>query len=414
MDERNRTNGTSLVKSDFITEQPSDVFAKVDKFTIARQAMSEGWYPFFTALDDTEGTEVVYQGRRMLMIGSNNYLGLTTDPRVRAAAIDALERYGPSCTGSRFLNGNLVLHEQLEQELADFVGKEAALVFSTGFQVNLGVIGALVGRGDVMIIDRDDHASIVEGCRATFGDIKRFQHNDVADLERVLRSCSSRAGKLVIIDGVYSMGGDFACLPEIVRLCQEYGARLMVDDAHGTGVVGGGRGTAAHYGLTDQVDLIGSTFSKAFASLGGFVAGDERIIHYIKHFARAFIFSASITPASAAAALAALRIMRDEPEHCVRVNAIGARMRYEYRRLGFDIGATETPIIPIIIGDDLKAIMLWKGLFEAGVFTNAVIPPACPPNSSRLRTSYMATHTDEQLDRVLTIMEQVGRKAGII
>jgi 8-amino-7-oxononanoate synthase len=397
-----------------VAEVKADLFAKVDTFTLARQAQREGWYPFFTPLEDTEGTEVIYQGRRLIMIGSNNYLGLTTDPRVRAAACAALNRYGPSCTGSRFLNGNLRLHEQLEHELAAFVGKESALVFSTGFQVNLGVIGALVGRGDVAIIDRDDHASIVEGCRATFGEIKRFQHNNMADLARVLRLCSPRAGKLVIVDGVYSMGGDLAALPEIVRLCQEYGARLLVDDAHATGVIGGGRGSAAHFGLTDQVDLIGGTFSKAFASLGGFVAGDERIIHYIKHFASAFIFSASITPASTAAALAALQIMRDEPEHCTRVNVIGARMRDEYRRLGFEIGATTTPIVPLIIGDDKQTILFWKGLFEAGIFTNAVIPPACPPHAARLRTSYMATHTDGQLDQVLTTMEQVGRKAGII
>ncbi len=392
----------------------SDLFAKVDTFTLARQAQREGWYPFFTPLEASEGTEAVYQGRRLIMIGSNNYLGLTTDPRVLAAARAALERYGPSCTGSRFLNGNLALHEQLEHELAAFLGKPAALVFSTGFQANLGVIGALIGRGDVMIIDRDDHASIVEGCRATFGEIRRFQHNDMADLARVLRSCPARAGKLVIVDGVYSMGGDLARLPEIVGLCQEYGARLLVDDAHASGVIGGGRGSAAHFGLTDQVDLIGGTFSKAFASLGGFVAGDERIIHYIKHFARAFIFSASSTPASTAAALAALRIMRDEPEHCARVNAIGARMRAEYRRLGFEIGPTATPIIPIIVGDDRPTIRLWKGLFEAGIFTNAVIPPACPPHASRLRTSFMATHTDAQLDQVLTTLEQVGRRAGII
>jgi 8-amino-7-oxononanoate synthase len=383
-----------------------DLFAKCATFTAAREAIKGGYYPYFIPFEENEGTEVCYQGRRLIMAGSNNYLGLTTDPRVKQAAHEALARYGTSCTGSRFLNGTLTLHETLEHELAAYLGKEAALIFSTGFQVNLGVIGALVGRGDTMIVDRDDHASIVEGCRAAFGEMRRFRHNDMADLERVLSGCAANAGKLVVVDGVYSMGGDIAPLPGLVELCQRYGARLMVDDAHATGVIGGGRGTAAHFGLTEQVDLIGGTFSKSFASLGGFVAGDAEVIHYIKHFARSFIFSASIPAANAAAALAALHILRDEPERVRRLNEIAETMRGALREMGYDTGASATAIIPVIIGDEVQTALLWRALFEGGVFVNTVVPPAVPPRQSCLRTSYMATHTDEQLEYILGAFRQ--------
>jgi 8-amino-7-oxononanoate synthase len=383
-----------------------DLFAKCATFTAAREAIAGGYYPYFIPFEENEGTEVCYQGRRLIMAGSNNYLGLTTDPRVKQAAHDAVARYGTSCTGSRFLNGTLTLHETLEHELATYLGKEAALVFSTGYQVNLGVIGALVGRGDVVIVDRDDHASIVEGCRAAFGEMRRFRHNDMADLERVLSGCAANAGKLVVVDGVYSMGGDIAPLPGLVELCQRYGARLMVDDAHATGVIGGGRGTAAHFGLTEQVDLIGGTFSKSFASLGGFVAGDAEVIHYIKHFARSFIFSASIPAANAAAALAALHILRDEPERVRRLNEIAETMRGALREMGYDTGASATAIIPVIIGDEVQTALLWRALFEGGVFVNTVVPPAVPPRQSCLRTSYMATHTDEQLEYILGAFRQ--------
>jgi 8-amino-7-oxononanoate synthase len=383
-----------------------DLFAKCATFTAAREAIKGGYYPYFIPFEENEGTEVCYQGRRLIMAGSNNYLGLTTDPRVKQAAHEALARYGTSCTGSRFLNGTLTLHETLEHELAAYLGKEAALIFSTGFQVNLGVIGALVGRGDTMIVDRDDHASIVEGCRAALGEMRRFRHNDMADLERVLAGCSPNAGKLVVVDGVYSMGGDIAPLPELVELCQRYGARLMVDDAHATGVIGGGRGTAAHFGLTEQVDLIGGTFSKSFASLGGFVAGDAEVIHYIKHFARSFIFSASIPAANAAAALAALHILRDEPQRVRRLNEIAETMRGELGEMGYDTGASATAIIPVMIGDEVQTALLWRALFEGGVFVNTVVPPAVPPRQSCLRTSYMATHTDEQLEYILGAFRQ--------
>ncbi|NLD44751.1 MAG: pyridoxal phosphate-dependent aminotransferase family protein [Chloroflexi bacterium] len=390
-----------------------DIFQKCYAYTRAAEARAAGFYPYFIPLEDTEGTEVVIHGKRMIMIGSNNYLGLTTHPKVREAAIDAIRRYGPSCTGSRFLNGNLALHNQLEEELAAFIGKEAGLVFSTGMQTNLGTISALVGRDDVVITDRDDHASIVDGCRLSFGEMKRYRHNDMQHLELVLQQSGDK-GKMVVVDGVFSMGGDIAPLPDISRLCEQYGARLMVDDAHSLGVLAGGRGTAAHFGLTDKVDLVMGTFSKSFASLGGIIAGDAPVVDYIKHNGRALIFSASMTPASAAAVLAALHVLQAEPERAERVMAIGARMRAGFQALGFRTGPSETPIVPVIIGDDQATLLLWRALFEAGVYVNPVVPPAVAPNLSLLRTSYMATHTDEQLDRVLDIFGQVGKSLGVI
>ena len=390
-----------------------DLFEKCYGFTRAEEARKGGYYPYFIPLEDTEGTEVVVNGNRMIMIGSNNYLGLTTHPRVREAAIQAIERYGTSCTGSRFLNGNLAMHNELEQELADFMGQEAGLVFSTGMGVNLGTISALVGRGDFVITDREDHASIIDGCRLSYGKMQRFRHNDMQDLARVLASIGD-APKLVVVDGVFSMGGDIAPLPEIVALCQEHGARIMVDDAHSLGVLAGGRGTAAHFGLDDEVDLIMGTFSKAFASLGGVIVGEAQVIDYIKHMARALIFSASMPPSNVAAVKAALQVIREEPERVERVQQIAERMREGYQSLGFNTGNSQTPIIPIMIGDEFKTIMFWKALFEAGIYVNPVLPPAVPPNLSLLRTSYMATHTDEQLDRVLEIFGQVGKKLAII
>ena len=391
-----------------------DIFAKCDEFTTAREAMASGSYPYFIPLDENEGTEVVYQGNRLIMIGSNNYLGLTTHPKVRAAAIDAISRYGTSCTGSRFLNGTLSMHEQLEHELAEWVGKESALVFSTGMQVNLGTISALVGRDDLVILDKDDHASIVDGARLSFGKIERYRHNDMDHLERVLKSLPTTVGKLVVVDGLFSMEGDVAPLKDITRIAKQYGARVMVDDAHGMGVLGGGHGTTWEQGMTDQVDIIMSTFSKSFASLGGFVAGSENVVHYIKHFARSLIFSASIPPANAAAALAALQVMREEPERPARLLVIAERMRREYQAMGFNIGHSVTPVIPILIGDDERTFFMWKRLFEEGVFVNPVISPAVATGHQLLRTSYMATHTDEQMDKVLEIFKRVGKEVGII
>jgi len=391
-----------------------DIFEKCTNFTIAKQAIKEGYYPYFIPLTENEGSEVTYQGHRLIMCGSNNYLGLTTHPKVREAACQAVERYGTSCTGSRFLNGTLEMHETLEHELAEWVGKEAALVFSTGMQANLGAVSALVGRGDYVILDKEDHASIVDGARLSFGEIQRYRHNDVEHLERVLKSLSEGSGKLIVVDGLFSMEGDLACLPEIIEMAKKYGARVMVDDAHGMGVLGGGRGPAAHFGLEKEVDLIMSTFSKSFASLGGFVAGDEDVVHYIKHAARSLIFSASIPPSNTAAALASLRIMREEPERIQRVNDTGKKMRDGFKALGFNIGHSVTPIVPIIIGDDQLTFATWRMLFENGVFVNPVISPAVSAGHQLLRTSYMATHTDDQLDRVLEIFEKVGKAVGLI
>ncbi len=391
-----------------------DIFQKCYDFTIVKEAIEKGFYPYFIPLTDNEGSEVTYKGHRLIMCGSNNYLGLTTHPKVREAAQEAIRRYGTSCTGSRFLNGTLELHEQLEHELAEWVHKEAALVFSTGMQVNLGTVSALVGRGDIVILDKDDHASIVDGARLGYGKIERFRHNDMDHLERVLRSIPESVGKLIVVDGLFSMEGDLAPLPDLVALAKKYGARLMVDDAHGMGVTGGGRGTAEHLGVNSEVDLIMSTFSKSFASLGGFIAGEADVIDYVKHQARALIFSASIPPANAAAALAALEVMRSEPERILRVNQNAEKMRKGFRQLGFDTGNSITPIIPIIIGDDQLTFLTWKMLFEAGVFVNPVISPAVAPGRQLLRTSYMATHTDAQLERVLEIFAGVGKQVGLL
>ena len=391
-----------------------DIFEKCRNYTQAREAMESGIYPYFIPLDENEGTEVEYKGKRLIMCGSNNYLGLTTHPKVKQAAQEAVSRYGTSCTGSRFLNGTLAMHEQLEHELAKFVGKDEALIFSTGMQVNLGTISALISRDDVVILDKDDHASIVDGARLGYGKIERFRHNDIEHLERVLKSLPENVGKLIVVDGVFSMGGDLADLPAIYPIAQKYGARIMVDDAHGMGVTGRGHGTAAQFGMTGQVDLIMSTFSKSFASLGGFVAGDEDVIHYIKHNARSLIFSASIPAANAAAALAALHVIRDEPELADRVNAIGKRVHDELQEMGFNVGDSVTPIVPVIIGDDDLTFLTWKRLFENGVFVNPVVSPAVPQGMQLLRTSYMASHTDAQMDQVLETFKKVGKELGII
>lgn len=391
-----------------------DIFKKCKEYTDAKEVMEKGIYPYFLPLAENEGAEVVFNGKRMIMCGSNNYLGLTTHPKVKEAAAKALERFGTSCTGSRFLNGTLELHEQVEKEIADFVGKEEALIFSTGMQTNLGTISALVSRDDVVILDKEDHASIVDGARLGYGKIERFSHNDIEHLERVLKSIPDERGRLIVVDGVFSMGGDLADLPRIIPMAQKYGARVMVDDAHGMGVVGGGRGTAHAFAMDDHVDLIMSTFSKSFASLGGFIAGDSDIIHYIKHTARSLIFSASIPASNAAAVLAAIQVIREEPERVERVNAIGETIRRELRAMGFNIGESVTPIVPVIIGDDELTFRSWKALFENGVFVNPVISPAVSAGQQLLRTSYMATHTDEHIEKVLQVFKKVGKELAII
>ncbi len=391
-----------------------DIFEKCYGFTRAKDAMRDGYYPYFKPLDDTEGCVVRVGDKELVMAGSNNYVGLTSHPKVRQAAMEAIEKYGTSCTGSRFLNGTLTIHHELDNRLAGFIGKEAAVCFSTGYQTNLGTISALMGRRDVAITDKDDHASIIDACAFSMGTMKRFRHNDTDHLKHVLESVKDADGILVIVDGVYSMGGDIAPLPEIVELCKRYGARLMVDDAHGLGMMGKGRGTVTHFGLTDEVDLIMGTFSKSFASIGGVIAGDDQIIHYVQHHARPMIFSASLAPPNVAAVLAAVEVLETEPQWVERLWENTHYMQAGFKRLGFDTGNSQTPIIPIMIGDDFRTVGLWMGLFEEGVYVNPILSPAVPPGGQCLRTSYMATHTREHLDRILEGFEAVGKRTGII
>jgi len=392
-----------------------DIFEKCAKATEYESGLKEsGYYFFFRKLESPQDSEVMVNGKRLIMIGSNNYLGLTNHPRVKEAALKAVEKYGSGCAGSRFLNGNLEIHEELEKKLARFFRKEAALVFATGYQTNLGAISALVGRHDVAIIDRYDHASIIDGCRLSFGEVKKYQHNDMDALESVLKACKGKA-KLIIVDGVFSMEGDIADLPAIVRLAKAYGARIMVDDAHGIGVLGkGGRGTAEYFGLENEVDLIMGTYSKSLAAIGGFIAGPSEVIKWIKHLGRSMIFSASLPPSLVASVSAALDIIEEQPELRARLWRNTHKMLRGYKTLGYDTGTSETPIIPILIKDTMKTYQMCKLLFENGVFANSVISPAVPPGRELLRTSYMATHTEEQLDKVLAAFEKVGTQLGVI
>lgn len=391
-----------------------DIFEKCLKFTKAKELISCGLYPYFRVIESAQDPEVTISGRRMVMVGSNNYLGLTNHHAVKEAAIEAVKKYGSGCAGSRFLNGTLDIHVELEAKLARFMRKDAALIFSTGFQVNLGVISALIGKDDIVIIDKMDHASIIDGCRLSYGEVKKFRHNDMADLKRALEENKNK-GKLIIVDGVFSMEGDIAKLPDIVELAKKYDARLMVDDAHGIGVLGKtGRGTAEHFGLEDEVDLIMGTYSKSLASIGGFISGDSDIVHYIKHFARALIFSASPPPASVAAVSAALDIIENEPERRERLWKNTNRMLKGLRELGFETGPSETPIIPVIVGDNELAFKMAMMMQEEGVFANVAVSPAVPNGKALIRTSYMATHTDEHLDIVLSAFEKTGRALGLI
>jgi 8-amino-7-oxononanoate synthase len=392
-----------------------DVFEKCSRiFAQSEGLRKSGHYFFFRKLESPQDAEVVVNGKRVIMAGSNNYLGLTNHPRVKEAAIKAIEKFGSGCAGSRFLNGNLEIHEELETKLARFFRKEAALVFATGYQTNLGTIGALLGRNDVAIIDKYNHASIIDGCRLSFGQVKKFRHNDMTDLERVLEGLEEK-GKLIIIDGVFSMEGDIADLPNIVKLARAYGARVMVDDAHAIGVLGeGGRGTAEHFGLEDQVDLIMGTYSKSLAAIGGFVVGSRVVIDCIKHTGRSMIFSASLPPALVASVSAALDIIEEQPQLRTQLWKNTHKMLKGYKELSYDTGTSETPIIPIIIKDSTKTYEMCRLLFENGVFVNAVISPAVPPGRELLRTSYMATHTEEQLDKVLNAFQKAGRQLGLI
>jgi 8-amino-7-oxononanoate synthase len=407
-------DGRLVQNSSMAVKKSADLFAKCLKFTKAKELMAVGLYPYFRVIESAQDPIVTMNGRKMIMVGSNNYLGLTNHPKVKEAAIEAVKKYGSGCAGSRFLNGTLDIHVALEEKLARFMRKEAAVVFSTGFQVNLGVISALIGKDDVAIIDKMDHASIIDGCRLSYGDVRKFKHNDMADLERILQE-EAEKGKLIVVDGVFSMEGDIAELPEIVSLARKYGARVMVDDAHGIGVLGKtGRGTAEHFGLEAEVDLLMGTYSKSLASIGGFVAGSADIIHYIKHFARSLIFSASPPPASVAAVVAALDIIENEPERIKRLQDITKRMLESFKALGFETGPSQTPIIPIIVGEDETAFRMAMMLQEEGIFANVAVSPAVPQGKALIRTSYMATHTDEQLDAVLKAFKKVGKEMGII
>ena len=390
------------------------LFEKCGKFTKARELMQAGLYPYFRTIESAQDPVVYLNGKKMIMVGSNNYLGLTSHPKVKEAAIEAVRKYGTGCAGSRFLNGTLDIHVALEEKLARFMRKEAALVFSTGFQVNLGVISALCAKDDIVIIDKMDHASIIDGCRLSHAEVKKFRHNDMDDLERVL-SATGESAALVVVDGVFSMEGDIAKLPAIVETAHKCGARVMVDDAHGIGVLGKtGRGTCEHFGLEDKVDLIMGTYSKSLASIGGFISGSSEVIHYIKHFARSLIFSASPPPASVAAVSAALDIIEAEPERIARLWCNTRRMMEGLRGMGYETGPTETPIIPVMVGDNETAFRMILMLQEEGVFANVAVSPAVPNGKALIRTSYMATHTDEHLDAVLSAFEKVGKAIGLI
>lgn len=395
-----------------------DIFDKCARFTRAKETIEAGIYPYFIPLSGNDGPRVQMDGREVIMIGSNNYLGLTQDPRVIEAAVKATEQYGTSCSGSRFLNGTLDLHLELESNLADFLGREAALIFSTGYMSNVGAISTLAGKEDIIILDKSDHASIYAGTWAAHSNttVKRFPHKDMAKLESLLTEQNGNGGKMIVTDGVFSMEGDLADLKSLSRLAKKYNARLYVDEAHGIGVLGEhGRGSCEMLGVEDDVDLIMSTFSKSFGSLGGFIAGPEYVVNYIKHFAGPLVFSASPTPAATATVLKTLEIIKNEPQHMQRLQYIGEYMRREFKAMGFDIGhSQDTPIIPIYIRDDERTFIFWRRLFDLGVFANAVISPAVAPDSSMIRTSFMSTLSDSDLTKVLEIMHQAGKELNII
>lgn len=387
-----------------------DIFEKCFNYTDAKEVKDAGIYPYFHALESRQDVEVVMEGKRRIMLGSNNYLGLTTNQEIIETAVKAVEKYGTGCSGSRFLNGTLEMHLELEAELADFLRKEAVVTFSTGFQSNLGIISSIVGIGDYVVCDRENHASIYDGCKLSYGKMVRYRHNDMEDLEKRLKAIPDTAGILIVTDGVFSMGGDIAKLPEICALAKKYGARVMVDDAHGLGILGeGGRGTANYFGLEDQVDIYMGTFSKSLASLGGYMATSDEVAEYVRHNSRPFIFSASIPPANCAVALAALRHLRAHPEIVDRLAALSAYARKGLQQRGLKIRMSETPIIPIYTYDATNTLRKAKEIYEAGVYVNPVLPPATAPNECLLRTSYMATHTEPLLDEAMDIIaEQIG------
>ena len=395
-----------------------DLFEKCYNFTRADDVKAAGVYPYFRAIEANEGPVVKIEGRQIIMAGSNNYLGLTAHPKVREAAIKAIKDYGTGCSGSRYLTGTLDLHIKLEEKLADFLNKESVLLFSTGYQTAQGIIPTLVSKGDYIISDKDNHACIVAAnlmAKGGFAEFKRYKHNDMADLERVLIHINIDAAKQVASDGVFSTTGEIVELPKLVELCKKYNARILIDDAHSTGVIGkGGRGTASEFGLDKEVDMVMGTFSKTFASLGGFVGGEERVINYLKHNSPALIFSASPTPASVAAADAALEILKAEPERITNLIRNAQKMRDGFKNLGFRVIDSRTAIVPVVLGEDDLVFMFWRKLFDAGVFVNAFISPGVPPGMAMLRTSFMATHEDKHLDRILELFGDIGKEMGLI
>ena len=386
---------------------------KLSGYDAPQKAMQAGIYPYFRAIESEQDTVVIINGKKVLMFGSNSYLGLTNHPKVKAAAKAAIDKYGTGCAGSRFLNGTLDIHIELENKLARLVNKDAALCYSTGFQVNLGVVSLLAGRHDYLLLDELDHASIIEGSRLSFSKVLKFAHNDMDALRNKLKLCHKDRIKLIVVDGIFSMEGDIINLPEVVKLAEHYGASIMVDDAHSLGVLGkNGSGTASHFGLTDKVDLIMGTFSKSFASLGGFIASDKEVINYIKHNSRTLIFSASMTPASAAAVLASIEIMENEPERIKHLWDMTALALNGFKSAGFDTGKSETPIIPLFIRDDIKALQLTQNLLEEGVFVNPVVSPAVPKEDSLIRYSLMATHTKEQVEISVEKITKAAKALG--
>ncbi len=391
------------------------IFNKAYDFTKADEIKDLGLYPYFKPLQATDGTTVQIEGREVIMAGSNNYLGLTNDPRVIKAAQDVIGTYGTGCTGSRYLNGTLDLHLELEEKLATFMNKESCVLFSTGYQTNEGSIQTIAGRNDIIFSDRDNHACIVVGTQVSNAKTVRYRHNDMAHLRTMLEKADPDAGKIIVSDGVFSMSGTLAKVPEMVALAKEFNAAIYLDDAHAIGVVGdGGRGTASVFNLSDEIDLISGTFSKSFASLGGFIVGDRTVIEYIRHQSPAHIFSASMPPANVATVLKSLEILQEETWRLERLEEISDYMRKELRNLGFNVWSSQTPIIPVVIGEMYDCFRFWKDLFEAGVYVNAVVPPAVPRGQALVRTSYMATHTDEHLDMILNAFRKVGIKHGII
>ena len=395
-----------------------DLFQKCWSFTRADEVKAAGYYPYFRPIEENEGPVVTIEGRKVIMAGSNNYHGLTADPRVKEAAVRAVEKYGTGCSGSRYLTGTLDLHVELERRLANFFGKEDCLLYSTGYQTAQGIIPTLVQRGEYVVSDRDNHACIVAGnlmAKGATADFVRYKHNDMADLERVISRLPRDEAKLIVSDGVFSTSGEIVDLPGLVAVAKKHNARILIDDAHATGVIGkGGRGTASHYGLEKDVDMTMGTFSKTFSSLGGFVVADKPVINYLKHHALALIFSASPTPAAVAAALAALDILEHEPERIQRLIANADKMRKGFADMGFRIIEGKTAIVPVIIGDDMRTFVAWRKLFDAGVFVNAFVVPGVPSGLQMLRTSYMATHEDHHLARILEVFGDVGRQLGII